>query len=454
LKAPQIKAPLGLRALPLLSSGSMVYKSGMLAGRPAILIAAIAIIAGSVRGQAEDFRELTDKQGRTIQAKILMVAGDEVEIEMANGRKFTLPLDQFSLSSQALIKEHGAAAKKPEPAVQAAANAAQDLAPDQPAATVEFSNDPIFQFTDLEFKERQLDHFRILTIDTKNDPADKYAEKVYELMAKTMPALSGMYEQQGFRAPMEGPNAHDFPEEDKRYRHRIYLVEQESETGPYSAMIEQYAKEYPSDEARQKFIQSATQVNNFSDYKHRFLVIRKQEGRPPHQLLAHNLGYQMVAQRTEQVRIPFWLRMGAGYYSEHQLFELCVVHYIDFQNYYDDYEGAGNEGQMTKSEVLSNSESWVKPLKALCKKEKRVSLERLFGVTTADLTPNDSAYAMALFSFMNSTPEMTTGFNKLLDRIKADKIPTPQDMADIFGHESVQKFEEAWYAYIMSTRFK
>ena len=77
-----------------------------------------------------------------------------------------------------------------------------------------------------------------------------------------------------------------------------------------------------------------------------------------------------------------------------------------------------------------------------------------FGVTTADLTPNDSAYAMALFSFMNSTEEMTTGFNKLLDMVKADKTPSPQDMADIFGHESVEKFEEAWYSYIMSTKFR
>ncbi|MDG2122824.1 MAG: hypothetical protein P8J87_03945 [Verrucomicrobiales bacterium] len=146
--------------------------------------------------------------------------------------------------------------------------------------------------------------------------------------------------------------------------------------------------------------------------------------------------------------------MGAGYYAEHQLFEKCVIHYLDFQNYYDEYEGAGGEEKVTKSEVLSNTESWMKPLKELCKKEKRVGLERLFSVTSAGLTPNDSAYAMALFSYMASTPEMTVGFNKVLDLIRDDQKPSPQYMADIFGHESPDKFEEAWYAYIMSTKFR
>ena len=428
----------------------------MFPGRLPILTTVMAVIlASSATIHAEGFRELTDKQGRAIQAKILMVAGDEVEIEMADGRSFTLPIAQFSLTSQTEIREHAKAAAKPAAPESATGPkptpGSETDTPDKPA---ELSDKPIFQFKDLEFRERKLDHFRILTIDTKNDPADKYAEKIYDLMAKTMPGLDAIFEEQGFRAPGEEPNANDFPDEDKRYRHRIYLVEQESEAGPYSTMIEQYAKEYSSDEAQQKFARSANQVNNFSDYKHRFLVIRKQPGKPPHQLLAHSLGYQFVASHTEQVAIPFWLQMGAGYYSEHQMFEKCVVHYINFQDYYDDYEGAGGDGQMTKSEVLSNSESWVKPLKALCKKEKRVSLERLFGVTTADLTPNDSAYAMALFSFMNSTEEMTTGFNKLLDMVKADKTPSPQDMADIFGHESVEKFEEAWYSYIMSTKFR
>ena len=100
------------------------------------------------------------------------------------------------------------------------------------------------------------------------------------------------------------------------------------------------------------------------------------------------------------------------------------------------------------------SSPWPKPLKELCKNGKRVNLERLFAVTTAELTPNDSAYAMALFAFMNSTPEKTTAFNKLLEQIKESGNPSPQDMADIFGFATPGEFEEAWYAYIMSSKFK
>ena len=420
-------------------------------GRLHSLIATVTLLllglSGNLTAQNDEFLELSDKNGRTIRAKIVMVAGEEVEIKMDNGRSYTLPIAQFSLSSQALIKKHGGAT----PEAPAAAGGPD---PEKPAPPTEFSNDPIFEFKDLKFKERDLDHFKIRTIDTKNDPADRYAEKIYDQMAEIIPALPALFEEQGFRAPGEEPNAHDFPEPDKQFRHVIYLVEEESESGPYSEMVDQYAKLIASDEARDRFVKSATQVGNFSDRKRRFIVIRKRPNGSAQQLLAHMVAIQLVGARTEQRGMPLWLRMGAGYYSEHELFKKCAVHYIDFSNYYDDYEGAGGNETMTKSETLSKSEPWTKPLKALCKKNKRVSLERLFAVEIVDLTPNDSAYAMALFSFMNSTPEMTTGFNKLLDQIKEGTKHSPQDLAGIFGHETTEAFEEAWYAYIMSTKFR
>ena len=138
-----------------------------------------------------------------------------------------------------------------------------------------------------------------------------------------------------------------------------------------------------------------------------------------------------------------------------ELFKKCIVHYLDFQNYYDSESEAGaNAGNMTKAEILSNSVPWPKPLKELCKKNKRVNLERLFQVTTAELTPNDSGYAMALYSYMTSTPELTANFNEMLDGIKEGSIPDPQDMADYFGYATREEFEEAWYAYIMSSSFR
>ena len=301
-----------------------------LAAASAIALSGFAHLAHAAK---EGFVELADKSGRTIEAKILIVAGEEVEIEMANGHRYTLPISRFSLSSQALIRKGGAAAGT-EPAPE----------PDTPAppAPSDFSDDPIFDFVDLEFKEKKLDHFRILTIDTRNDPADKYAEKIYELFEEFVPALPGIFGKQGFRGPGEPPNSHDFPEPDKLFRYRIYLVE---ESGDYQSMIDQYAKEYTDAQARQHFLNSAGKIGSFIDLKHRFLVIRKEAGRPAQQLLAHLLGHQLIDTRIEQLNTPFWLAMGAGYFSEHKMFNRCAIHYVDFDNYYESEPGGGRRWQ-------------------------------------------------------------------------------------------------------------
>jgi len=382
---------------------------------------------------------LSDKAGRTIQAKIILVAGDEVEIETADGRRHTFPISRFSLTTQELINNYrGGSAGTP------------DSPPD--ALPTDFSDDPIFAFTGLDFKIKQLDHFRVHTLGTSNDPADKYAEKIYAEMVKTIPALPALFEKQGFRAPGKEPNSHDFPDPDKRFRHNIFLVE---DSGHYQTMVSQYGATLP-EQIKQNFINSSGTVGNFIDFDHRMTVIRKQAGHPAEQLLAHLLGFQLVAATTEQAKVPFWLRMGAGYFAEHRLFQKCTVHYLDFNNYYQSESGAagGGDAKMTKAEILSNSESWIKPLKVLCKKEKRVNLERLFAVTTAELTPNDSGYAMALFSFMNSSPDKTTAFSSLLSMIKDGGTPNPQDMADVFGYATPEEFEAAWYAYVMSPSFR
>ena len=422
-------------------------KIGCLHSMVAMVILILIGTSPQLKAQSDDLHELSDKNGRSIRARIVMVTGEEVEIKMDNGRSYTLPIAQFSLSSQALIRKHGGSTPKPP-------TRSDDPQPEQQTPVTKFSNDPIFEFNGLKFKERDLDHFKIRTIDTKNDPADRYAEKIYDQMVEIIPTLTAIFEEQGFRAPGEDPNANDFPDPDKQFRHVIYLVEEESESGPYSEMVNQYAKLISSDESRDRFVKSSMQTGNFSDSKRRFTVIRKQPNRPAQQLLAHMVAIQLVGSRAEQQSMPLWLNMGAGYYSEHELFKKCTVHYIDFSNYYDDYEGAGGNEAMTKSETLSNSEPWTKPLKALCKNNKRVSLERLFAAAVVDLTPNDSAYAMALFSFMNSTPEMTIGFNKFLDQLKQGNPLSPQGLAEIFGHETTGAFEQAWYAYIMSTKFR
>ena len=103
--------------------------------------------------------QLSDTSGRVITAKIILVSGEEVEIEM-NGQRFTLPISKFSLSSRELIKKH--------------AGADTPATPDPTPSA--FVDTPIFQFTDLDFKEKKTDHFSIRRINSDADSSEKSAE--------------------------------------------------------------------------------------------------------------------------------------------------------------------------------------------------------------------------------------------------------------------------------------
>lgn len=59
------------------------------------VLACGAVLAQSSRGDS-GYRELKDRQGRTIQARVVRVMGKQVTIEREDGREFTLPITAFS----------------------------------------------------------------------------------------------------------------------------------------------------------------------------------------------------------------------------------------------------------------------------------------------------------------------------------------------------------------------
>ncbi len=91
----------------------------MLRGARAIVLA--VTLAGlfcqaSCRAQSTDtqgeLREFRDQRGRTIQARVLQVSGDQVTIQRSDGRKFTVAVSFFSQADQDYIR----GLSKPQPA--------------------------------------------------------------------------------------------------------------------------------------------------------------------------------------------------------------------------------------------------------------------------------------------------------------------------------------------------
>ena len=49
-------------------------------------------------------RELTDKGGRVIDAEIISVQGDQVNIRRTDGQKFSIRIDSLSLEDQTFVR--------------------------------------------------------------------------------------------------------------------------------------------------------------------------------------------------------------------------------------------------------------------------------------------------------------------------------------------------------------
>lgn len=70
-----------------------------------VLVPILALLPPLLRAE---MRTLTDKQGRTLQADVIAVSGDQVEIRRADGQLFKLPLANLSDADQQALKKWAA----------------------------------------------------------------------------------------------------------------------------------------------------------------------------------------------------------------------------------------------------------------------------------------------------------------------------------------------------------
>ena len=77
-------------------------------------------------------------------------------------------------------------------------------------------------------------------------------------------------------------------------------------------------------------------------------------------VFVHSTAATLLRGRSRSGQLPFWMTAGYGYYVEHRLFELCRVHYLDFEAYY-----SKQEAEIKRGETLGPKESWAGVLRRL-----------------------------------------------------------------------------------------
>ena len=315
------------------------------------------------------------------------------------------------------------------------------------------ASSPIFaqteHFPGMQWKEKELDHFLVRSHGTNSDPARRYAEKTFEVMLEILPGLTADFEKKEFRTPGGGDAA-----KDDQFRFTVYLMDS-GDAFHTCVMADATRQNWPAGN-----VQITKQVGNYLDTDNRYVVICKGDpmdsggGRETDkkEILVHRLGTALMKGRTRQAQLPFWMTAGIGYYAEHMVFNRCAIYYLDFEAYYKDNPDAKVDAR--KGGSLGPEEAWPRILRKLCKKEKRVSLEKTLNAEILTLSPNESGYMFALNYFLVSTEERTKLYQTFITAIREGKEPTKELLLKTYGYTDDAALEEEWYDWMMSSKFK
>ena len=145
----------------------------------------------------------------------------------------------------------------------------------------------------------------------------------------------------------------------------------------------------------------------------------------------------------------FAIMTGHKYYKEIQLTDETVTHMVDANTYESD--------ELVKAGGFDDGRKWARTLRDLVKKGKVVpSIAQLYRTESPmQLTPELTVSMYGFARYMQSTPDRLAKFSKAMDLVDTSRsIPVPQELAKIFGFETVKEFEDDWIAYLKSTAFK
>ena len=203
-------------------------------------------------------------------------------------------------------------------------------------------------------------------------------------------------------------------------------------------------------------VQSCRITRNYGDPQNRYRVLCKAD--PERStggetdltpVFVHGTAATILEGRGLTGNLPFWMTAGWGYYVEHRIFRLCRVHYIDFKTYY-----ANEKADFKRGATLEPNEDWPGPLKKMCKKDIRETLETVCKAEILTLTPNQSGYIFALTYFLVGNDENIAKYRKLVERARQGETITKSVLLDTYGYEDDDALEADWYEFMESRDFR
>jgi len=169
---------------------------------------------------------------------------------------------------------------------------------------------------------------------------------------------------------------------------------------------------------------------------------------PTHSISSVLLSKQMSGVSSFGAEGYFAIVTGHAYFKEIILAKKTETHLLDVS-------GTGND-EISSKAGFKDGTSWAKTLRPLVRKGKvKVELEAMLKWTGADLTPERLVLIYSFAYYMESDAKRLCAFAKMIRRIESsNQIPPAEEIANIFGFDSVAGFEADWKKFITDGEFK
>ena len=424
-------------------------KSFVRRGRRLLFGSLVFVIAAGVATAAE-MRTWTSIKGTTIEAKLLSVDGETVNLEKKDGSRLSVKRNLLSTGDQEYLVEYGGAEEiKIDPKAKIGV----------PEKSMKFDSKTVKKRDDkfvlpegfsLEFDITESEHFLVMSSGSvRGKDTAELAERLWYGMNFFHP---------GFKDKWGDEKRAIFLCGDKEHYQTMGMY--------YIATLQKIGQGQQAENVKLTWPQSSGGGIRLSDdvcdeYKldpsaRVFDASNKTRWRrgvfnpfPTHCIAGDILDEMMGGVGGVGSEGHFAISTGHSYFKEIQLADETVTTMIDA----DAYEG----DEVTKSGGFKDGRKWARTLRDLVKKGKVTpTLQSLWAIrTSSQLTPELTVTMYGLSRYMQSTPARMQKFSAFLDRVDTGRsIPQPIETAKLFGFETVAEFEADWIEYLKSTDFK
>ena len=410
----------------------------------------IILVSAGIAGAAE-MRTWTNLKGQKIEAKLLSVDGETVNLQLKNGSRASVKRNTLSAADQQNLTEYGGAEE-----VKLDPNAKIGV----PEKAMKFDSKTVIRRKDkltlpfgieLQFGIIESEHFLVMSSGSvRGQDTAELAERLWYGMNFFHPGFKEKWGEEKRAIFLCGKHEH-YLELGNYYADNLQKIGMANEaqssklTWPQSAGAGLRLSDDICDKFKIKSSARAFDASNKIQFKSGVW-----NPFPTHciagDVLAEMMGGSGGGAGSEGY---FAIPAGHSYFKEIQLTDETVTSMIDADAYLGD--------EVTKAGGFDDGRKWARTLQGLVKKDKvKPQLSALYAVKNPiGLTPELTVMMYGLARYMQSTPVRMANFTKMLDRVDTSRaIPAPIELAKIFGFETVAEFEADWIEYLKSREFK